>query len=194
MLRGCCRALTGESAFDAELAVGVAELDSSALVSLLSSQLFASGGGGGPSGSNNAQWLATNLQPLLMGGSSSGDGLSAPPRPRDLITDAKDLRRPGRRTETSGGVERDAPELNSEVEHWARHDVRLPIFRLPAESCVAHQCRHRVSIIIRVRRRGLRRQRTTRTNRMESLERGVFSRGLKMRKNVTKCGKVLSGG
>jgi hypothetical protein len=29
---------------------------------------------------------------------------------------------------------------------------------------------------------------------MESLERGVFSRGLKMRKNVTKCGKVLTGG
>jgi len=37
-------------------------------------------------------------------------------------------------------------------------------------------------------------QRTTRTNRMESLERGVFSRGLKLRKNVTKCGKVLTGG
>jgi len=46
--------------------------------------LFASGGGGGPSGSNNAQWLA-NLKPLLMGGSSSGDGLSAPPRPRELM-------------------------------------------------------------------------------------------------------------
>jgi len=29
---------------------------------------------------------------------------------------------------------------------------------------------------------------------MESLERGVFSRGLKLRKNVTKCGKVLTGG
>jgi hypothetical protein len=29
---------------------------------------------------------------------------------------------------------------------------------------------------------------------MESLERGVFSRGLKVRKNVTKCGKVLTGG
>ena len=29
---------------------------------------------------------------------------------------------------------------------------------------------------------------------MESLERGVFSRGLQMRKNVTKCGKVLTGG
>jgi hypothetical protein len=47
--------------------------------------LFASGGSGGPSGSNNAQWLQANLQPLLMGESSSGDGLSAPPRPRDLM-------------------------------------------------------------------------------------------------------------
>jgi hypothetical protein len=37
-------------------------------------------------------------------------------------------------------------------------------------------------------------QRTTRTNRKRSLERGGFSPELKMRKNVTKCGKVLTGG
>ena len=74
--------------------------------------LFASGGGGGPSGSNNAQWLQANLQPLLMGGSSSGDGLSAPPRPPELMPPPPPRPRPGDQQilalKNKGGDDKDA--------------------------------------------------------------------------------------
>ena len=78
--------------------------------------LFASGGGGGPSGSNNAQWLQANLQPLLMGGSSSGDGLSAPPRPPELMPPPPPRPRPGDQQilalKNKGGDDKDAAGEN----------------------------------------------------------------------------------
>ena len=78
--------------------------------------LFASGGGGGPSGSNNAQWLQANLKPLLMGGSSSGDGLSAPPRPPELMPPPPPRPRPGDQPilalKNKGGDDKDAAGEN----------------------------------------------------------------------------------
>jgi hypothetical protein len=78
--------------------------------------LFASGGGGGPSGSNNAQWLQANLKPLLMGGSSSGDGLSAPPRPPELMPPPPPRPRPGDQQilalKNKGGDDKDAAGEN----------------------------------------------------------------------------------
>ena len=78
--------------------------------------LFASGGGGGPSGSNNAQWLQANLRPLLMGGSSSGDGLSAPPRPPELMPPPPPRPRPGDQQilalKNKGGDDKDAAGEN----------------------------------------------------------------------------------